>query len=661
MRNVFGGRWVFVLILGMAVCLMAGQGRAEDKKSRKQMNQGQEAQAEWPCNLDYHVNVVTLGTNSKEMYWKQDDCIRVHVVNNPFIYTYSLKFNEEKIAEDDVLGALGSLVGLKSIKETAPTANAAAKPKPLVPGGVVDSIFTVGPERGVIEVARPKPCDSKQTQQLALQSKRFEQLLEQLKAKISEIEPSLNAYRATPGKLEIELQEKEGKYREFQKEYLVKRTILVDQKTDLESLKQFATDLQAKALEMSIFLTGDTEFENEMVQAINTGSRLQNEDFSQVSKIASDLDFGLSQEPVCAQQKPEVDKRAALETEVREKLDTLSKNIADLTKYASQVANKVCRYKARKNGEFAWVYDQVYQPITAVLASPVAFGVSVVKREGPFPDPTAVQVTLNRDVIIDSSAASIPKADNVVFECAADSSKILQAGKSFSTLEEVPVPKPVARNYTTPSSDESGKQGQVAADKAKPAADKTQEATTVVLEQPWYFGGPRLIVSGGLASAFLRKQEFQRSNNIINGQSQPVIGLKTDSSVRLSPMIFAHTRLWAPRHWSEATYATFGVTANSDTKGTDPEFLFGGSVSFAQQKFFLSAGAYVGKQQKLDGGLHVGDVIPSTLTGELPLTKSYHTGFALSLSYRFASSKDPKKDTPAPAKPSSSPAKKPNG
>jgi hypothetical protein len=30
-------------------------------------------------------------------------------------------------------------------------------------------------------------------------------------------------------------------------------------------------------------------------------------------------------------------------------------------------------------------------------------------------------------------------------------------------------------------------------------------------------------------------------------------------------------------------------------------------------------------------------MIPSTFTGDLPVTKSYHTGFAFGISYRFAS------------------------
>ena len=35
------------------------------------------------------------------------------------------------------------------------------------------------------------------------------------------------------------------------------------------------------------------------------------------------------------------------------------------------------------------------------------------------------------------------------------------------------------------------------------------------------------------------------------------------------------------------------------------------------------------------------ETIPTSLTGDLPVTKSYHVGWAFGLSYRFASTKDP--------------------
>ena len=119
----------------------------------------------------------------------------------------------------------------------------------------------------------------------------------------------------------------------------------------------------------------------------------------------------------------------------------------------------------------------------------------------------------------------------------------------------------------------------------------------------------------------------------------------------MTPMLYGHTLLGSPRHDGDAWYATLGVTANSDDKGTDPEFLLGFSRSFVQQKFFATLGAYVGEKQKLDGGLYVGETIPSSLTGDLPATKSYHAnGFAFGISYRPPAAKRPQDELLNPAK-----------
>ena len=131
-------------------------------------------------------------------------------------------------------------------------------------------------------------------------------------------------------------------------------------------------------------------------------------------------------------------------------------------------------------------------------------------------------------------------------------------------------------------------------DTTKPAA-----VDNTVLVQPWFFGKARLVLTGGLTAGFLRKQEFQRATSIAGAT---VVGLKTDSIYRLTPMLFGHTLLYSKRHDPDAWYATFGVTSTADSKGPDAEFLLGLSRSLVQQKFFLTAGAYIGQRQKLDGG-----------------------------------------------------------
>ena len=77
-----------------------------------------------------------------------------------------------------------------------------------------------------------------------------------------------------------------------------------------------------------------------------------------------------------------------------------------------------------------------------------------------------------------------------------------------------------------------------------------------MLVQPWFFGKARLVVSGGLSSGFLSKQEFQRSTSIGSGSSDTVIGLKTN------------TRFQIPRYFMGTRFCT--QTGTIPTLGTQP-------------------------------------------------------------------------------------------
>jgi hypothetical protein len=641
MRNNYRNIWACGWIIAVALCLLPGQSSAQDTQQQPGGSHPRPTPtAEPPCELDFHLNVITLKTNDKEMYWKMTDCIRIDVINNPFIYTYKLEFNEQKIAEDDILGSLGSLFGLKSItgggQNNPAAANKAGGKQAVNPFAKVVSPKSVK--------AAPKACDPQQKDTLASLAAG----IQQLNLRIAVLEQSaraLTTLKDPAADLDGRLRAKEKDYEAFQLAYLAQRATLVDNTTDLNSLRQRALALQSESLLLAKELSGDTGFESDMVKFFES-ARLLNKEFNQLSTEASLLVAKLSVAPVCTQKggDPEL---SAIENQTQDASDKIAQDISDLEAKASQVAFTACKYKSRKDGEFAWVDQQVFRPLTAVLANPVAFGVSWVKRVGPYADPTAVTATLKRDVIIDKSGTSIPAADNSVFECSNDPSTIFQSNNSFSTVDDLPVPKAKAQSGTASSGS-----GKLATDTSKTATDKTQEATTVVLEQPWFFGKARFVLTGGLTTGFLGKKEFQRSSSISGATSPTVIGLKTDTRYRLTPMLYGHTLMYSKRHDSDAWYATLGVTANSDSKGTSPEFLLGGSRSFAQQKFFLTLGAYIGERQKLDGGLQVGQTIPSTLTGELPVTKSYHASWGFGISYRFASSKDPQTNSPAPAKPS---------
>jgi hypothetical protein len=589
------------------------------------------AQAPQPLNdnpgkdcAEYNLNVPSLDGVNHWMFWKQDDCIRVHVVNNPFRYVYALSFDEEKIAEDDVLASLGGPLGLSNInKSTKPAAGTADFQ---LAGLQQSALAEIRGVPGTSKAAAKKQCD-------------FSAVISQaddLSHQVAAAEPGISDLETSASDLTKKLDDKENAYKNFQLDYLAKRDWLRNQPAGSQQLEAAALKLQSDALALSKTLTQDGSFEGEIVDRFEA-ARIANELFQNLKRSASGLTL-----PDTSTCQATTQQRAAAQKQLSALTASITADMQRLENVGSQIANETCRYNARKQGEFSWVYDQVYLPVSAVLANPDAFE-ATVKREGPFGDPTSVKVTLTRDVITDNSAASIPKADNSIFQCVSDPSTVLQSTKAVTALADIPAP--VAKSADGSGKGTSAKSSPTDSGQTK-SNDNKQQATTIVLQQPWFFGKARLVVSGGLSTGFLDKQEFQRSSSISgsgsSATSPTVIGLKTNTRFRMTPMLYGHTLLGSPRHDGDAWYATLGVTANSDDKGTDPEFLLGFSRSFVQQKFFATLGAYVGEKQKLDGGLYVGETIPSSLTGDLPVTKSYHAGFAFGISYRFTSSKDPK-------------------
>ncbi|HEX3740795.1 MAG TPA: hypothetical protein VHV29_13930 [Terriglobales bacterium] len=161
-----------------------------------------------------------------------------------------------------------------------------------------------------------------------------------------------------------------------------------------------------------------------------------------------------------------------------------------------------------------------------------------------------------------------------------------------------------------------------------PSTPQSQSANKV-FEQLIHFGyGSRFGISGGIAVSNLEKRQFTTANNKIAYQD--------NSNTRILPMALLHARIIDCDSSVHDTcflvpQLSFGITAKSDDKGTTPEYLLGPSWALAAQKLFLTFGAYAGEQQRLLGGLSVGQT--TTLSAaNLPVAKEYHwrLGFALS-------------------------------
>ncbi|HEX8180050.1 MAG TPA: putative Ig domain-containing protein [Pyrinomonadaceae bacterium] len=146
-------------------------------------------------------------------------------------------------------------------------------------------------------------------------------------------------------------------------------------------------------------------------------------------------------------------------------------------------------------------------------------------------------------------------------------------------------------------------------------------------------GGPRFALAGGFVFSTLEKPEYKRVPAVVNGQTGNIVGLKENSNSRILPMLMLHARLFSKPGWNylSGIHLSLGLTAKPDNSGTDAEFLVGPSLSFIEERLFLTFGGYAGRKQELEGNFVVGQLIPKEFGEELPVSKHYvwKPGFAL--------------------------------
>jgi hypothetical protein len=168
---------------------------------------------------------------------------------------------------------------------------------------------------------------------------------------------------------------------------------------------------------------------------------------------------------------------------------------------------------------------------------------------------------------------------------------------------------------------------------AKPAA--TPAANT--WSQDFRFGpGPRFILSGGVVVSPLPQMIFSTSNNPAGSTPANIIVETQKSGTRILPLAMLSARFWDQLPYKRGysfipNYLSVGVTAKSTgTNGTSIEYLLGLSWAFAERQIFVTAGAYAGWQQRLGGGLAVGQAT-SLSSANLPLTLTtvWKPGFSI--------------------------------
>jgi hypothetical protein len=160
----------------------------------------------------------------------------------------------------------------------------------------------------------------------------------------------------------------------------------------------------------------------------------------------------------------------------------------------------------------------------------------------------------------------------------------------------------------------------------------------------YVFGAPQVVVSIGVAGVFMQNRQYQKVQ--ASGQtSGTTIEYSTDSSARISPLIMAHGRIHKFARTDDAIWGTLGVTASSNNSGVSPEYFVGGTVSFLHNWVFLTPGLYVSQKETLTGGYKVGQQLPSSFSGSLPIQQSYKPAFGFAISFRVPGTSAPKSKT----------------
>jgi hypothetical protein len=149
--------------------------------------------------------------------------------------------------------------------------------------------------------------------------------------------------------------------------------------------------------------------------------------------------------------------------------------------------------------------------------------------------------------------------------------------------------------------------------------------------------GPRFVLAGGLVISPLQQVTFSTTATPGGtGATANTIIQQQNSGTRILPIAMLHARYWdqlPPNGWYAwvPNYLSAGVTAkSSDNKGTNIEYLFGPSWSFAERQIFITAGAYAGQQQRLANSLTVGSTTGLS-AANLPITQTtiWKPGFAI--------------------------------
>lgn len=113
-----------------------------------------------------------------------------------------------------------------------------------------------------------------------------------------------------------------------------------------------------------------------------------------------------------------------------------------------------------------------------------------------------------------------------------------------------------------------------------------------------------------------------------------VVGTLDEADQRVPPVIALHTRIAPGKGLISGVHLTLGFAGNMANNGVNLEYLTGVSISFAEERFFLTLGGYNGRTEKLRDGFYEGLALPETFT-EDPVKRDRDWNLGFSLTYKF--------------------------
>jgi hypothetical protein len=150
-------------------------------------------------------------------------------------------------------------------------------------------------------------------------------------------------------------------------------------------------------------------------------------------------------------------------------------------------------------------------------------------------------------------------------------------------------------------------------------------------------GGARFAIAGGVVASPFETVTYKRVPAIIGGRATTIIGEENSSNSRILPILMLHGRLFEMPHnrYFSGVHLSLGVTAKPNDEGTNVEWLVGPSLSFVEERLFLTFGGYAGRRQQLQGNLAPGQELPEEFKDDIPINNrlTWKPGFALT--YKF--------------------------